>query len=89
MKITYNLIILFVLTLSAFTVIYIKHLNRIVNIEMEKSEKNISKHLNEHKRLLDIKTKLLDKKLITENIKKTLGMEIPSKEKIIYLNLVE
>ena len=89
MKIAYNLIILFVLTLSAFTVIYIKHLNRIVNIEMEKSEKNISKHLNEHKRLLDIKTKLLDKKLITENIKKTLGMEIPSKEKIIYLNLVE
>ena len=89
MKITYNLIILFFLTLSAFTVIYIKHLNRIVNIEMEKSEKNISKHLNEHKRLLDIKTKLLDKKLITENIKKTLGMEIPSKEKIIYLNLVE
>ena len=25
----------------------------------------------------------------TKNIKKTLGMEIPSKEKIIYLNLVE
>jgi hypothetical protein len=56
---------------------------------MEKSEKNISKYLNEHKRLLDIRTKLLDKKLITKNIKKTLGMEIPSKEKIIYLNLVE
>ncbi|MBJ41373.1 MAG: hypothetical protein CMD84_03745 [Gammaproteobacteria bacterium] len=89
MKIAYNLIILLILTLSAFTVIYIKHLNRIVNIEMEKSEKNISKYLNEHKRLLDIRTKLLDKKLITKNIKKTLGMEIPSKEKIIYLNLVE
>ena len=89
MKITYNLIILFVLTLSAFTVIYIKHLNRIANIEMEKSEKDISKYLNEHKSLLDAKTRLLDKKLITKNIKKTLGMEIPSKEKIIYLNLVE
>ena len=84
-----NLMILSFITISAFTVIYVKHKNRLVNIDIEKSEKKLSNELNEHKRLLDIKAQLIDKKLINSNIKRILGMEIPDKNKIIYIDLVE
>ncbi|MFL2559918.1 MAG: hypothetical protein ACJ0QT_02055 [Gammaproteobacteria bacterium] len=77
------------ISLSAFAVIYIKHKNRIMNIDIEKTEENLSIELNKHKKLLDMKSKLLEKKLVTQNIEESLGMEIPSKKKIIYLNLVE
>jgi hypothetical protein len=53
------------------------------------AEKNLSIELNQHMKLLDMKRKLLEKKLVTQNIEESLGMEIPSKKKIIYLNLVE
>ena len=49
----------------------------------------ISNELNEHKRLLDIKAQLIDKKLTDSNIKRILGMEIPDKNKIIYIDLVK
>ena len=84
-----NLIILSFITISAFTVIYVKHKNRLVNIDIEKSEKKLSNELNEHKRLLDIKAQLIDKKLTNSNIKRILGMEIPDKNKVIYIDLVE
>ena len=84
-----NLIILSFITISAFTVIYVKHKNRLVNIDIEKSEKKLSNELNEHKRLLDIKAQLIDKKLTDSNIKRILGMEIPDKNKVIYIDLVE
>lgn len=70
-------------------VIYIKHQNRNMNIDIEKVEKKLSFQLNDHKRLLDARAKILDKKLIDINIEKSLGMEIPYKQKIIYLNIVE
>ena len=89
MRILYNLIILLMISLSAFAVIYIKHKNRIMNIDIEKTENNLSIERNQHKKLLDMKSKLLEKKLATQNIEESLGMEIPSKKKIIYLNLVE
>ena len=84
-----NLMILSFITISAFTVIYVKHKNRLVNIDIEKSEKKLSNELNEHKRLLDIKAQLIDKKLTDSNIKRILGMEIPDKNKVIYIDLVE
>ena len=89
MRIMYNLIILLMISLSAFAVIYIKQKNRIMNIDIEMAEKNLSIELNQHMKLLDMKRKLLEEKLVTQNIEESLGMEIPSKKKIIYLNLVE
>ena len=74
--------------MSAFTVVYLKHKNRTMNINIEGIEQELSFELNEHKRLLDTKAKLINQKLDTD-IKKSLGMEIPSKKKIIYLDLVE
>tara|TARA_B100001778_G_scaffold173665_1_gene142838 strand:+ start:1824 stop:2084 length:261 start_codon:yes stop_codon:yes gene_type:complete len=84
-----NLFILSVITISAFTVIYVKHKNRIFNINIERTEKQLSYELNKHKKLLDIKAQLIDKKLSNSNIKRILGMEIPDKNKIIYIDLVE
>ena len=89
MRIIFNLGILLIIAFTAFTVIYIKHKNRVMNIEIEKIERNLAKELNTHKRLLDIKTNLLEKELVSENIEKSLGMEIPPKNKIIYLDLVK
>ena len=85
----FNLLILSVITISAFTVIYVKHQNRLMNINIEKSEKDLSYQLNQHKKLLDIKAQLIDENLSDTNIKKILGMEIPKKNKIIYIDLVE
>jgi len=89
MRIMINLFILSVITISAFTVIYVKHKNRIFNINIERTEKQLSYELNKHKKLLDIKAQLIDKKLSNSNIKRILGMEIPDKNKIIYIDLVE
>ena len=88
MRIMFNLFILFIITISAFTVVHLKYKNRTMNISIEDIEKELSFELNEHKRLLDTKAKLINQKLDTD-IKKSLGMEIPSKKKIIYLDLVE
>ena len=60
-----------------------------MNINIEKTEKKLAFELNEHKRLLDIKAKLINQKLVNTDIEQSLGMEIPSKKKIIYLDLVE
>ena len=60
-----------------------------MNISIEDIEQELSFELNEHKRLLDTKGKLINQKLVNTNIEKSLGMEIPSKKKIIYLDLVE
>ena len=89
MRIMFNLLIVSVITISAFTVIYVKHQNRLMNINIEKSEKDLSYQLNQHKKLLDIKAQLIDENLSDTNIKKILGMEIPNKNKIIYIDLVE
>lgn len=83
------MIILSFITISAFTVIYVKHKNRLININIENLEKKLSNELNEHKKLLDIKAQLIDKKLTDSNIKRILGMEIPDKNKVIYIDLVE
>jgi len=85
----FNLFILFIITISAFTVVHLKHKNRTMNISIEDIEQELSFELNEHKRLLDTKGKLINQKLVNTNIEKSLGMEIPSKKKIIYLDLVE
>ncbi len=89
MRIMTNLLILFIITISAFTVIYVKHKNRLMNIQIEKSEKELSLQLNQHKKLLDKKAQLIDKKLTDTDIKRILGMKIPNKNKVIYIDLVE
>jgi len=89
MRIMTNLLILFIITISAFTVIFVKHKNRLMNIQIEKSEKELSLQLNQHKKLLDTKAQIIDEKLTDTDIKRILGMKIPNKNKVIYIDLVE
>ena len=89
MRIMTNLLILFIITISAFTLIYVKHKNRLMNIQIEKSEKELSRQLNQHKKLLDTKAQIIDEKLTDTDIKRILGMKIPNKNKVIYIDLVE
>tara|TARA_B100000214_G_scaffold213085_1_gene154784 strand:+ start:1060 stop:1329 length:270 start_codon:yes stop_codon:yes gene_type:complete len=89
MKISLNLFIIFVIAASAFMVVYIKHLNRLMNIEIETTDKKITLEINNYKNLLDKKTKILNKVLLEEKITKDLNMVLPNKERIIYLNSIE
>ena len=89
MKITLNLFIIFVIAASAFMVVYIKHLNRLMNIEIETTDKKLTQEINDYKNLLDKKIKILNKVLLEEKITKDLNMVLPSKERIIYLNSIE
>tara|TARA_Y100000996_G_scaffold118917_1_gene88777 strand:+ start:769 stop:1038 length:270 start_codon:yes stop_codon:yes gene_type:complete len=89
MRIMINLFLLSIITISAFGVIFIKHQNRNMNISIEKIDKKLAYELNEHKKLLDDKNKLIHNRLINIDFEKQLGMEMPHKKKIIYLNLVE
>ena len=89
MKITLNLFIIFVIAASAFMVVYIKHLNRLMNIEIETTDKKLTQEINDYKNLLDKKTKILNKVLLEEKITKDLNMVLPNKERIIYLNSIE
>ncbi len=89
MRIMLNISIFFIITLSAFSVIYIKHQNRIMNIEIESIEKKKSVEINKYKELLNTKATLLDKELVGKSFKENLGMDVPSRNKIIYLNLAE
>ena len=41
MRIMFNLFILFIITISAFTVVHLKHKNRTMNINIEDIEKAI------------------------------------------------
>ena len=72
-----------------FFVVYIKHVNRIMNIEIEAIDKKISTEINDYKTLLDKKTKILNKVLLEERITKDLNMVLPSKDRMIYLNSIE
>ena len=89
MRIMINIFIIILIALSTFSVVSIKHLNRVATIELEESEKLLAEQLNNHKKLLDKKTNLINQKLIKENIVTSLDMQIPSKDRIIYLNSVK
>tara|TARA_Y100000768_G_scaffold382060_1_gene361760 strand:+ start:282 stop:551 length:270 start_codon:yes stop_codon:yes gene_type:complete len=89
MRISLNLFIIFIIAVSAFLVVYIKHLNRIMNIDIEMIDVRLSQEINDYKNLLDKKTKILNKVLLEERITKDLKMVLPSKDRIIYLNSIE
>ena len=89
MRISLNLFIILIIAASAFLVVYIKHLNRIMNIDIEMIDIRLSQEINDYKNLLDKKTKILNKVLLEERITKDLKMVLPSKDRIIYLNSIE
>ena len=89
MRISLNLFIILIIAASAFLVVYIKHLNRIMNRDIEIIDIRLSQEINDYKNLLNKKTKILNKVLLEERITKDLKMVLPSKDRIIYLNSIE
>ncbi len=60
-----------------------------MNIEIGSIEKDLSKEINMYKELLNTKATLLDRELMKKSFKENLGMIVPPRNKIIYLNLAE
>lgn len=87
MNLMSTLILIFLITTSAFGVIFIKYQNRALNIEISKNEKILFEASEVYRELLKEKTRLTDNKLQKSSLGEALGMQLPSKERILIMNL--
>jgi cell division protein FtsL len=82
-----TLILIVLITISAFGAIFVKYQNRILNIEVSKNEKILFESSEKYRELLRQKINLTDSKLQKNSLGGTLGMSLPSKERILIMNL--
>jgi cell division protein FtsL len=87
MNLVSTLILILLITASAFGVIFIKYQNRALNIEISKNEKILFETSELYRELLKEKTKLTDSKLQKTSLGEALDMQLPSKERILIMNL--
>ena len=87
MNLVSTLILILLITASAFGVIFIKYQNRALNIEISKNEKILFETSELYRELLKEKTKLTDSKLQKSSLGEELDMQLPSKERILIMNL--
>ena len=87
MNLVSTLILILLITASAFGVIFIKYQNRALNIEISKNEKMLFETSELYRELLKEKTKLTDSKLKKSSLGEALDMQLPSKERILIMNL--
>jgi len=87
MNLVSTLILILLITASAFGVIFIKYQNRALNIEISKNEKMLFETSELYRELLKEKTKLTDSKLQKSSLGEALDMQLPSKERILIMNL--
>ena len=87
MNLVSSLILILLITASAFGVIFIKYQNRALNIEISKNEKILFETSELYRELLKEKTKLTDSKLQKSSLGEALDMQLPSKERILIMNL--
>ena len=87
MNIGASLLLISLITVSAFGVIYIKYQNRSLNIEISKNEKRLFESSEIYRQLLKEKTMLTDRKLQKNSLGKALNMQLPTKERILIMNL--
>ena len=87
MNLVSTLILIHLITTSAFGVIFIKYQNRALNIEISKNEKILFETSELYRELLKEKTKLTDSKLQKSSLGEALDMQLPSKERILIMNL--
>ena len=66
---------------------YIKYQNRSLNIEISKNEKRLFESSELYRELLREKTILTDRKLQKSSLGKALRMQLPTKERILIMNL--
>jgi cell division protein FtsL len=87
MNLASTLVLIILITVSAFSAIFIKYQNRMLNIEVSKNEKILFESSEKYRELLRQKTNLTDSKLQKNSLGNTLGMSLPSKERILIMNL--
>ena len=82
-----TLILIALITVSAFGAIFVKYQNRILNIEVSKNERILFETSERYRELLEQKVNLTDSKLQKSGLGDALGMSLPSKERILIMNL--
>jgi cell division protein FtsL len=82
-----TLVLIILITVSAFSAIFIKYQNRTLNIEVSKNERILFQTSEKYRELLRQKTNLTDSKLQKKSLGGALGMSLPSKERILIMNL--
>jgi len=87
MNITSTLLLIILITASAFGVIFIKYQNRVLNIEISNNEKKLFYLSESYRQLLNNKTEITDRKLQKNSLGKALNMQLPSKERILIMNV--
>jgi cell division protein FtsL len=82
-----TLILIVLITVSAFGAIFVKYQNRVLNIEVAKNERILFETSERYRELLEQKVSLTDSKLQKSGLGEALGMSLPSKERILIMNL--
>ena len=82
-----TLVLIVLITVSAFSAIFVKYQNRILNIEVSKNERILFETSDRYRELLEQKVNLTDSKLQKSGLGEALGMSLPSKERILIMNL--
>ena len=82
-----TVILIVLITVSAFGAIFVKYQNRILNIEVSKNERILFETSERYRELLEQKVNLTDRKLQKSGLGGVLGMSLPTKERILIMNL--
>ena len=87
MNLTYSLLLIIFITISAFCVIFVKYQNRMLNIEISKNEKRLFYLSESYRQLLKDQIEVTDRKLQKNSLGEALNMKLPTKERILIMNL--
>ncbi len=87
MNLTYSFVLIIFITISAFGVIFIKYQNRMLNIEISKNEKRLFYLSESYRQLLHEQTEVTDRKLQKNSLGEALNTQLPTKERILIMNL--
>ena len=87
MNITSSLLLIILITASAFGVIFIKYQNRVLNIEISNNEKKLFYLSESYRQLLNNKTEITDRKLQKNSLGKALNMQLPAKDRILIMKV--
>ena len=87
MNITSSLLLIILITVSAFSVIFIKYQNRVLNIEISNNEKKLFYLSESYRQLLKNKTEMTDRKLQKSSLGEALDMQLPTKDRILIMKV--
>tara|TARA_B000000532_G_C18746772_1_gene353579 strand:+ start:379 stop:648 length:270 start_codon:yes stop_codon:yes gene_type:complete len=87
MNITYSFLLIILITASAFSVVFIKYQNRMLNIEISKNERKLFILSESYRSLLKDKTEITDNRLQKNSLGEALNMQLPSKERILIMKV--